>query len=1032
MTPALPALRPPGRDLRRIAVGAVLTVAGLGAIPAQAAALTDIDLSNYVRVGRHALPEPSRTPAPAGNLLGEEASAVTYNPDTDTLFITGDGGTAITQVTKTGELVDTMTLAAGGSSQGTEFYDTEGITYIGNGEFVMTEERDRQLVKFTYAAGTTLTRGQTKTVKLGTTVGNVGLEGLTDDPASGDFIPVKETSPLSIFQTGVDWDAGTATNGSPTTVDSTNLFTPSLAGLADFSDVFALSNLSTMTGPQADNLILLSQESGRIVNVSRSGVVSSSLTIHPDLDTTISVADQTHEGVTMDDAGNLYVVSENGGGDIAHPQLWVYASATQPNQAPTAVALVNRVSSVLENTDTATRLKVADIRVGDDGLGTNTLGVTGPDASAFEVDASGLYVKAGVTLDFEQKASYQVAVTVNDPAVGTNPDATSSAYTLQINDIVNEGASSASLIVSEVSPWSSGDSPYAADWFEITNNGTTSVNLSGFKMDDNSNLFGSAVPLTGVGNLAPGQSAVFTEGTASTVASFKSFWFGGAAPIGYLMGTYSGGGVGLSTGGDAVNVFDPAGNRVAGVAFGASTSRSTFDNAAGATSKTLPLPVVSTLSIVGQNGAVSAGNPTPETGSPGTIIDAAITEVSPWSSGNSPYAADWFEVTNQGRQPLVLSGWKMDDSSASFGSSVTLNGVTSIAPGKSAIFFEGGAPVVDAFKAYWFGGSTPGDVAFGTYSGGGVGLSTGGDEVHLFDPSGNRITGVSFGTSTPYFTFDNPTGAPGAVTAISADGVHGGWLVGQETASPGAVANPCDEPGAIHLGDGSDTYTGTAADEVICGEGGDDVIRGGGGRDRIYGGAGDDSLYDGTGAAELHGGADDDTLFGEAGNDRLGGGTGVDAVSYQTRSKAVTATLGGGTTSGGAGEQDRIARDVENLRGGSAADTLTGDGQDNVLWGQNGNDVLAGGGANDTLDGGNGEDQLSGGEGNDTLKGLAGNDSLLDGAGLDLLYGGNGDDALTVTADGGKDVAACGANADTVTTPAERFDRANGDCETRI
>ena len=84
--------------------------------------------------------------------------------------------------TKTGQLIDSMTLAAGGSPQGTTFYDTEGITYIGDGEFVMTEERDRQLVRFTYVAGTTLTRADAQTVKLGTTIGNIGLEGVTNDP----------------------------------------------------------------------------------------------------------------------------------------------------------------------------------------------------------------------------------------------------------------------------------------------------------------------------------------------------------------------------------------------------------------------------------------------------------------------------------------------------------------------------------------------------------------------------------------------------------------------------------------------------------------------------------------------------------------------------------------------------------------------------------------------------------------------------------------------------------------------------------
>ena len=138
-----------------------------------------VDLSTYVRVGRFDLPEPTRTAAPPNSLLAQEASSVTYDWDTNTLFVVGDGGTSVVQVSKTGQLIDSMTLAPGNSPQGTEFYDTEGIAYVGGGNFVLIEERDRQAVLFTYVAGATLHRSDVKTVKLGTTVGNIGLEGVS-------------------------------------------------------------------------------------------------------------------------------------------------------------------------------------------------------------------------------------------------------------------------------------------------------------------------------------------------------------------------------------------------------------------------------------------------------------------------------------------------------------------------------------------------------------------------------------------------------------------------------------------------------------------------------------------------------------------------------------------------------------------------------------------------------------------------------------------------------------------------------------
>src|SRR3954453_10743853 len=101
---------------------------------------------DYQRFGRYNLPEPTRTLAPPGSLLAQAASGVAYDWDTGTLFIVGDGGTSVTQVDKTGHLIDSMTLSPGSSPQGTEFYDTEGIAYVGGGQFVFTEERDRQVV----------------------------------------------------------------------------------------------------------------------------------------------------------------------------------------------------------------------------------------------------------------------------------------------------------------------------------------------------------------------------------------------------------------------------------------------------------------------------------------------------------------------------------------------------------------------------------------------------------------------------------------------------------------------------------------------------------------------------------------------------------------------------------------------------------------------------------------------------------------------------------------------------------------------
>src|SRR5262245_40981894 len=101
-----------------LGLGALLAATFAAATPAQASPPTAVDLSTYVRVGRYDLPEPTRTAPPANSLLAQEASGITYNWDTDTLFVVGDGGTSVVQVSKTGALLNSMTLAPGSSPQG--------------------------------------------------------------------------------------------------------------------------------------------------------------------------------------------------------------------------------------------------------------------------------------------------------------------------------------------------------------------------------------------------------------------------------------------------------------------------------------------------------------------------------------------------------------------------------------------------------------------------------------------------------------------------------------------------------------------------------------------------------------------------------------------------------------------------------------------------------------------------------------------------------------------------------------------------
>ena len=108
--------------------------------------------------------------------------------------------------------------------------------------------------------------------------------------------------------------------------------------------------------------------------------------------------------------------------------------APDPNQAPTAVALTNTTASLAENTSTSSPIKVADIAISDDGLGTNSISLLGDDAAAFEVIGTALYLKAGTSLDYETKTAYSVTVSVVDSTIGGSSPV-STDYSLAVTNL---------------------------------------------------------------------------------------------------------------------------------------------------------------------------------------------------------------------------------------------------------------------------------------------------------------------------------------------------------------------------------------------------------------------------------------------------------------------------------------------------------------------------------------------------------------------------------------------------------------------
>jgi Ca2+-binding RTX toxin-like protein len=198
-----------------------------------------------------------------------------------------------------------------------------------------------------------------------------------------------------------------------------------------------------------------------------------------------------------------------------------------------------------------------------------------------------------------------------------------------------------------------------------------------------------------------------------------------------------------------------------------------------------------------------------------------------------------------------------------------------------------------------------------------------------------------------------------------------------------------------------------------------------------------------TSSALLKGGDGNDFLQGTLGNDVINGGTGNDTASFVTAfsntATGVTVDLNtqGVAQNTGAAGNDTLSG-IENLIGSQYNDTLTGDGNANVIDGGAGDDALVGGLGNDTvsyasfagipsgqgvvvslgLQGGAqnttnaGMDTLSGFE---NLSGSAFGDLLTGDANANILSGGAGNDTLNpgATAAGISDLLDGGIGSDT-------------------
>ncbi|MBN1669553.1 MAG: SdiA-regulated domain-containing protein [Kiritimatiellae bacterium] len=249
---------------------------------------------------RRAEPPPERGGTLAGYVLQagplpieaftQNASGVTFDPNTRTLFVISNGPARLAELTLEGALKRVIELD--------HFGDTEDITYVKNNLYAILQEGRQSMCIVTIDATTTTLNERDATQIFFDTepIDNNGPEGITYDAAGDRFFVVKEKGPRKLY----------VLPRYETDTDSPDMRHPwdiqkRAFGLTDLAGVYYHA--------ESRHLLLLSQESRCVLECTEQGRALARLALRGGQ---AGLADDIPhpEGLTLDDRGRLYICSE--------------------------------------------------------------------------------------------------------------------------------------------------------------------------------------------------------------------------------------------------------------------------------------------------------------------------------------------------------------------------------------------------------------------------------------------------------------------------------------------------------------------------------------------------------------------------------------------------------------------------------------------------------------------------------------------------------------------------------------------------
>ncbi|QUG92097.1 DNA-binding protein [Pseudomonas putida] len=225
--------------------------------------------------------------------LDDDISALTYDPDRKTLFTVTNARSELIELSLDGRILRRVPL--------TGFGDPEAVEYVGPNSYVITDERQQRLIRVRLEDDTMfLDAGDAEQLTLGIGLnGNKGFEGLAYDSAGKRLFVAKERDPMLIYEV----------HGFPHDNPEKPYAVHVVQDRKRDSRLFVRDLSSLQFDERSGHLLALSDESRLVLELDVQGQPLSTLSLRKGFEGLQATVPQA-EGIAMDDAGTIYLVSE--------------------------------------------------------------------------------------------------------------------------------------------------------------------------------------------------------------------------------------------------------------------------------------------------------------------------------------------------------------------------------------------------------------------------------------------------------------------------------------------------------------------------------------------------------------------------------------------------------------------------------------------------------------------------------------------------------------------------------------------------